>query len=272
MRFLLAPDDAETLDGLLAAGRAASAEGLDGVLLAPSAALPSPLICAAALAGGVGHILIAVEVPIGDRHPLEVAEEAAVVDLASGGRLVLVVRPADGTEMHFDETLDFLRTAFCARPFRWAGTRWHSPANLPANVHNPEERTRLMPPPFQPRLEVWTGPGQARSAIARGIGHLARTSDDPRELARLWSNADGNPAAIGAPRARHECWEGGQELLARLRAGRDAFGQDWAVVRAPTAAARELGRYVRPRTQLDTLPPGLEDHWDAHGVAFGPCV
>jgi hypothetical protein len=272
MRLLLAPDDADTLDGLLAAGRAASAEGLDGVLLAPSADLPSPLVSAAALAGGVGHVLIAVEVPIGDRHPLELAEEAAVVDLASGGRLVLIVHPADGTETHFDETLDFLRTAFAARPFRWTGERWRSPANLPENVHNPEKRTRLMPPPFQPRLEVWTGAGQGGSAIARGIGHLAGASDDPGDLTLLWSGADKNPVAIGAPRARHERWEGGRELVARLRAGRDAFGQDWAVVRAPTSAARELGRYVRPRTQLDELPPGLEDHWDDHGSALGPCT
>jgi alkanesulfonate monooxygenase SsuD/methylene tetrahydromethanopterin reductase-like flavin-dependent oxidoreductase (luciferase family) len=264
MRLLLAQTGADTLDELVAAGRAASAEGLDGVLLRPSAALPAPLISAAALAGAVAHILIAVELPIGDRHPLELAEEAAVVDLASGGRLVLVVRPAVGVEAHFDEALDFLRTAFAARPFRWAGERWRSPANLPENVHNPERRTRLMPPPFQPRLEVWTGPGRGRSATARGIGHLADAEANPQELGRLWTAAADDAASLGAPRARDERWEGGRELVARLRAGRDAFGQDWAVVRAPASAAVELGRYVRPRVQLDELPPGLEDHWNAY--------
>jgi hypothetical protein len=71
-----------------------------------------------------------------------------------------------------------------------------------------------------------------------------------------------NPAALGAPRARDEQWEGGRQLVARLRAGREAFGQDWAVVCAPASAAAEIGRYVRPRVQLDELPPGLQDHWD----------
>jgi alkanesulfonate monooxygenase SsuD/methylene tetrahydromethanopterin reductase-like flavin-dependent oxidoreductase (luciferase family) len=264
MRLLLAPVGADTLDGLVAAGRAASAEGLDGVLLRPSAALPAPLISAAALAGAVAHILIAVEVPIGDRHPLELAEEAAVVDLASGGRLVLVVRPAIDAEAAFEEALDFLRTAFAASPFRWAGERWRSPANLPQNIHNPERRTRMMPPPLQPRLELWTGAGQGHTATARGIGHVAGADADTQELGRLWTAAADNPAALGAPRARDEHWEGGRQLVAALRAGREAFGQDWAVVCAPASAAAEIGRYVRPRVQLDELPPGLQDHWDTN--------
>lgn len=264
MRLLLSPEGADNVDELLAAGHAVSAEGLDGVLLRASRALPSPLISAGVLAGGVAHILIAVELPIGDRHPMEVAEEAAVTDLATRGRLVLIVKPAPSAEAHFDEALDFLRTAFAPMPFRWSGGRWRSPANLRENVHNPERRTRLMPPPFQPRLEVWTGPGCGAAATARGIGHLADADADPDELALLWTQAVVNPAAIGAPHARYERWRGGPELVARLRAGREAFGQDWAVVGAPTSAAAELGRYVRPRLQLDDLPPGLESHWDAN--------
>ncbi|HEY4826966.1 MAG TPA: LLM class flavin-dependent oxidoreductase [Solirubrobacteraceae bacterium] len=263
MRFLLAPTDADSLDRLLSAGRVASAEGLDGVLLRASVELPAPLVTAAVLARAVPHILVAVEIPIGDRHPLEVAEEAAVVDLVAGGRLVLVVRAASGTEDDFDETLDFLRTAFGARPFRWSGRRWRSPANLAENVNNPEHRTRLMPPPAQPRLEVWTGGAHGLAATSRGIGHLADVGSDPEELAKLWRTAEDNPAAVGAPRGLSAQWEGGPELVARLRAGRAAFGQDWAVVSAPASAAAELGRYVRPRVVLDELPPGLEDHWDS---------
>jgi hypothetical protein len=35
------------------------------------------------------------------------------------------------------------------------------------------------------------------------------------------------------------------------------------VIAAPAEAAHEIGARVRPRTQLDTLPPGLEEHWDS---------
>jgi hypothetical protein len=263
MRLLLEPEGVDTLDDLLSAGAAASAEGLDGVLLRSSPELPAPLISASTLAATVEHILIAVDIPIGDRHPLELAEEAAVVDLGSGGRLILVVHPAPGTERDFEETLDFLRTAFAARPFRWPGPRWPSPANLPENVHNPERRTRMMPPPRQARLEIWVSGGRGDASLARGIGYLAAEDEDLGELARLWEMADERPQTIGAPRGRRERWQGSSDpLVERLRSGREEFGQDWAAIRAPTSAAAELGRRVRPRVQLDALPPGLETHWE----------
>ena len=96
MRFLLEPEGAPTLGALLAAARAARDHGLDGVLLSRSARCPTPLVAAAAVASTVDGILIAAEVALGDRHPLELAEEAAVVDVASGGPPVLVARPATG--------------------------------------------------------------------------------------------------------------------------------------------------------------------------------
>jgi hypothetical protein len=58
-------------------------------------------------------------------------------------------------------------------------------------------------------------------------------------------------------------WEGAAPLVARLRAGREAFGQDWACVAAPAEAAAEIGSVVRPRVQIERLTPGLEEFWDA---------
>src|SRR5206468_1176510 len=89
VRFLLEVSP-RSLDELVEAGAAARDGGLDGVLLTATEALPAPLIAAAALAGRVDGIRIAAEVDTGDRHPIELAEEAAVTDLASGGRLILV--------------------------------------------------------------------------------------------------------------------------------------------------------------------------------------
>jgi hypothetical protein len=130
------------------------------------------------------------------------------------------------------------------------------PANLEQNVNNPERRVRMLPAPAQPRLELWTAGAAGRAAgVERGLGHLADEGEP-------WVAAAG-PAALGAPRARRERWDDAASLLARLRAGREAFGQDWAVVAAPVEAAPDLGAIVRPRVQLDRLPEGLEAFWDA---------
>jgi alkanesulfonate monooxygenase SsuD/methylene tetrahydromethanopterin reductase-like flavin-dependent oxidoreductase (luciferase family) len=263
VRFLLEPPGTTGLAALTGAAEAARAAGLDGVLVAESDALPAPLAAAAALAGRVPDVLVAAEIGLGDRHPLEVAEEAVVTDLALGGRLVLVVHPAVGCADRFAEALDVLRHAFVPRPFRFAGEHWRVPANLPQNVWLPEEQVRASPAPPRVRLELWTsGPAGRPAALERGLGHLAAAGDDPAALAAGW-DAAASPATLGAPRAQRAAWEGAGALVARLRAGREAFGQDWAVVGAPAGAAAELGSLVRPRVQLHDLPPGLEEFWDA---------
>lgn len=263
MRFLLEHPAPRTLDDLVHCATAAHAEGIDGVLLTEWPALPGALVSAAAVAARVDEIVIAAEVTIGDRHPVEIAEEVAVTDLCSGGRLVLVARPAEGVEERYAESLDVIRHALAAQPFRFEGVHWQVPMNLPQNVDQPEHKVRVTPAPAQPRLEIW-GSGSGRvAALERAIGHLADADDDPAELSRAWARAEASPATIGAPRGRREPWLDARQLLLRLREGRATFGQDWACVAAGSEAAAEIGSLVRPRVQLDRLSPGLEEFWDA---------
>ncbi len=275
MRFLLEADGDP-----FAAARAARDAGLDGVLFAETAACRAPLVVVAAVAPVVAGILLAAEVTLGDRHPIEVAEEAAVTDLVAGGRLIVVAKPArDDT---FGEALDLLRTCWAARPFAFDGPTWRVPARLPRNEHNLEDRVRVTPAPLQSRLELWTAgewPDETRA-----LGHLAPAPRDavrdltsaprdaapdlapaPRDaapdLAAGWARAEAavGPALIGAPRARRHRFS--PRLVDELRAGRAAFGQDWAVVRAAAADAVGIGADVRPLVQLDRLPAGIEAHW-----------
>lgn len=178
MRFLLENDDA------VAAAEAACSAGLDGVLLAESAALPAPLIAAAALAGQVDDVLVAAEVPLADRHPLELAEEAIVTDLALGGRLILVVRRAAGYEERFDEAFHLLHLCLTPRPFRFEGRYWKVPANLPPNTWLAEEEVRVTPSPPRARLEVWPAEALAREpwTDARSLVDRLRT-DRPEWVA-----------------------------------------------------------------------------------------
>ena len=256
MRFLLEHPGGGDLDALARLASAAHAAGLDGVLV-------QELVAASAVAARVDEVLVAAEVELGVRHPIEVAEEAAVTDLVAGGRLVLVTRPAAGAEARYAEELDVVRHALAPRPFRFEGATLRVPANLPQNVHLPEQRVRVTPAPAQVRLEVWGAGAAARAAaLDRALGHLADADDDPAALGEAWRAAE-TPASIGAPRAARAPWDGAAALVARLRAGREAFGQDWACVAAPAEAAGEIGSIVRPRVQIDRLTPGLEEFWDA---------
>ncbi|MBM3678005.1 MAG: LLM class flavin-dependent oxidoreductase [Actinobacteria bacterium] len=262
MRFLIEPVEARSLDHVLRLAEATHAAGLDGVLLTASETLPAPLVVAAAVAARVPDTRLAALVDGGDRHPIQLAEEAAVVDVASGGRVILAVRPAPGREDVYGEVLDLLRLSFAARPFRFEGRHWTVPAGLDQNVHNPERRVRVTPAPAQARLELWVAGGGREQAFPRGLGYLADTSEDDADLQRAWQDAATAPASLGAPRARREHWTDAPTLLARLRAARGAWDQDWAAVAAPVEALREIASVVRPRVQLDRLPPGLEEFWD----------
>jgi alkanesulfonate monooxygenase SsuD/methylene tetrahydromethanopterin reductase-like flavin-dependent oxidoreductase (luciferase family) len=264
MRLLLEPPADADLDDLTAAARAAHAAGLDGVLLRRSRWSPDPLVGAAALAGRVAEIRIATEIELGEEHPFDVAENAAVTDLITGGRLILVTRPAGSAE-DYAEALDLLRTALTPRPFHFQGRRWQVPANLPENEFGQERFVRLTPAPAQPVLPVW-GAGAARAAVlGRGLGHLADAEEDPSTLGEAHARAAEQlgPAAIGAPRGRRETLEHGAEVLVgRLLAGREAFGQDWAVVAGGAQQAAVLGSHVRPRVQLEHLHPSLIALWE----------
>jgi len=226
MRFLVRVA-ADSLAELRDSAAATAAAGLDGVLVTATEALPAPLVCAAALAA-IDDVLIAVEVAVGDRHPLEVAEEAAVADQLARGRLIVVAMPAPGCAGTFGEALDVVRAA------------------------------RAMPPPFGPRVEVWVRGVEVDVAVRRGLGHVAEPGQDDRSLARAWDASVG-PAPACA-RARHEAVADEPALVRRLRAGRAAWAQDWAIV---TEEGRPAAARARPRVQLDTLPAGLVRHWDS---------
>lgn len=144
---MLEPARCSGVEGLRAAVRAVETSGLDGLFLTGAAELPAPLITAAAVAGMTRDLLIAAEVQVDERRPVELAEEAAVVDRASAGRLIRVLHTdADGGAA-FEEAVEVIRT-------RAGG--------------------RQTPPPFGPQIELW-GSGVVRELCrARGLVFLPR--------------------------------------------------------------------------------------------------
>jgi alkanesulfonate monooxygenase SsuD/methylene tetrahydromethanopterin reductase-like flavin-dependent oxidoreductase (luciferase family) len=103
--------------------------------------LPSPLVVAAGVAARTSRIRIGTNiVPLPLHHPLRVAEDAAVVDLLSGGRFVLGVGQgyaahefeAFGVERRlrpslFEEGVTVIRKAWEEGRSGFNGTRWRLP-------------------------------------------------------------------------------------------------------------------------------------------------
>lgn len=202
--------------------------------------VPAPLVLAASLAPSTRGLRIVACVEAGP-HPVALAEEAAVADLASNGRLILVVRSDDGDLLA--ETVDVLRLAWRPRPFRHEGPRWRIPAGLPEHELD-SPKIRVTPAPAQLELPVWTT-GAAGPDVARSRG-LAFVADDVTPL----DPQDARPLRV----RRYD-----QVDLERLR--HDA--PDLAVLDIDPAAWPDLAHRARPRLQLPAVPPGLEAHWDA---------
>lgn len=130
----------------------------------PDGFLPSPVAMAGCLVGRTQTIRIGVSallLPLYD--PVKLAEDLAILDLASGGRLAVTVglgyRPEEYAMFGkswaergalFDECLEVLLRAWTGEPFEWRGRRVH-----------------VTPRPFtQPHPTVFVG-GTSRAAARR---------------------------------------------------------------------------------------------------------
>ena len=145
--------------------------------------LPSPLTLLAAIATGTQRIRLATGVVVAPfAHPLHLAEDAAVVDQLSGGRLLLglglgyaeheyrafgVDRAGRGAVLA--DLVAFLRTAWRGAEFDWDGPCLRGTG------------LRVTPVPIQHPVPIWLG-GYADAAVRRaariGDGYLLGRADD----------------------------------------------------------------------------------------------
>ena len=238
-------------------------------------AAPAPLVAAAWVAQRAPSILIAAVVEAGV-HPVTLAEESAVADLTTGGRLVLVLRSAE--EPLLAETLEVLAMAWAGRPVRHTGARWRVPALL-AEHAQAEPRLRVTPSPVQLEPALWLD-GPAAPAVAATFGAAFVARGTAGNAAALGWRAVERALGMAASRLRRPAvvavaataaGDVDVDALARqLIAAREGWGLDVAIVELPRhldAAAREraLARIavnVRPRVQLARLPSGLDAVWD----------
>jgi alkanesulfonate monooxygenase SsuD/methylene tetrahydromethanopterin reductase-like flavin-dependent oxidoreductase (luciferase family) len=153
---------------------------------------PSPLVLASAMGGRTRTIRFRTAVLLAPLYdPIKLAEDAAVAQLATGGRLILGIgggyRPAEfemfGRRLEdrwrlVGETVELLRLAWSGEPFEWKG-----------------RRCQVTPRP-DPAPELLLGggsPAAARRAARLGVGWF------PPLDARLWQPFRDECLKLGRP-------------------------------------------------------------------------
>ena len=120
-------------------------------------------LAAAALLGQVVPIRVGAVVDAGLYHPLFLAEDIAIADLTSEGRLEVVLRlgtsgvsryEASPDQSWLKEHLHVLGAALSGAHIQWQGEHLRVPAQIDANQPAPS-RLALNPRPFQPAVPIW---------------------------------------------------------------------------------------------------------------------
>ncbi|MGI5272341.1 LLM class flavin-dependent oxidoreductase [Nonomuraea sp. CA-218870] len=162
----------------------------------PDGYLPSPLTLLAALAPATSRLTLGTGVLLAPlHHPLRIAEDAAVVDQLSGGRLVLGLGIGYAAHEYAAFGVDpatrgsRLEALVTALRSAWAGEPVHSPE---LGLHG----ARVTPPPARP-VPIWLG-GYAPRAVRRA-GLLADGHLTGRGEPHIVGDASGHLAAVRDP-------------------------------------------------------------------------
>lgn len=252
-----------TLDRPGDVAAAAERAGLDLVAVCDDGALRgAPIPRAGMVAASTRTIRVLVVVRLGIDHPVEIAEELAVLDRLSQGRVIVLASadPSSGPE-GFVEALDLMRRCWTARPFEHAGPRWRVPARLDAN-RTDGGLLRVTPAPSQFELPVWVE-AAALDVHRHGLPVVPVLPADPPvgpdpTVAPGFGPA---PAWVDLP-APTPGWE--RALVHRLRAHRRVVPLDVGIIRTgadPTPVLGALAGPVRAALQLERLPEGLVPTW-----------
>ena len=195
--------------------KAAEAVGAFGVLIEPDAA--TAMIAGAEAATTTRATRLIVRTVLGVDHPVTLAEDIAVLDNISTGRVVVLADTGDLDVAAAREDLTVLVAGLTPRPVQYVGERWSVPAGL--DGHEAPERIEVTPKPVQVELPLWlTGPAASELAgatgrpllaerpedcdrsvtVQPGIAQLSGARDADRDLVTAWRDAGATHLLLGA--------------------------------------------------------------------------
>jgi alkanesulfonate monooxygenase SsuD/methylene tetrahydromethanopterin reductase-like flavin-dependent oxidoreductase (luciferase family) len=197
-------------------------------------------------------------------HPMKAAEQFAVIDQLSGGRLITTVSrgflpafweqfgvPQERLLGRFQETLGIWRAAMTGEPFTFEGDHWRV------------DRGRLAPPPLQSGgWPIWGGGNASPAAVARSAQYADAWTCDPMPMERAaWDEHAGHYRG----RAREL---GKRPFVVLMQDGwvadsfedaADAFGEHFVRV-ARFYQRAGLGRHPGMRTGADITVASVAPH------------
>jgi alkanesulfonate monooxygenase SsuD/methylene tetrahydromethanopterin reductase-like flavin-dependent oxidoreductase (luciferase family) len=218
--------------------RLAEAAGLFGVLVEPDRP-GTEMLAAGEVAAVTRAVRIVVRVPLGSEHPVTLAEELAVLDNLSGGRVVVLASTADLDLEAAAEDLQLLRDALGARPLRHRGRRWAVPAGLDGHVA--PASVAVTPEPAQIDLPVWLH-GQLAGELATlaGLPALAERPELASAEARVQPAVATLQGDLDADRS---------SLIAWAEAGATHL-----LLRAEPSQVSEIARFLVPEVAMPGFP------------------
>lgn len=229
----------------------AAEAGLFGVLLDGSGVHAGPDDTGSAAAGTVAALTrdtrVLVRVVLGSEHPVTLAEEVAVLDHLSAGRVVAVVDPGDLDDDAAAEDVGLLRACWSGRPVRHRGARW----SVPSGVMGPDMPTHVAvtPVPAQVDVPVWL----TRAVPGSGLPVLATEPAGARADVQVQPGAAELTGDLEHDRALVAAWSaaGATHLLVRppAPAGREASGAPGA-----TFFGLYVARYLQPEVSMPGFP------------------
>jgi hypothetical protein len=186
---------------------------------------------------------IVLRIVLGSEHPVTLAEEAAVLDHLSAGRVVCVVDTGGLSIEAATEDLQLLRACWSGRPVRHRGLRWQVPAGLADGL---PESVAVTPTPSQVDLPVWLT-GTYAPAVAAGFGLplLATQFDEVSSALQVQPGAVALSGEVGADRTLADEWAaaGATHLLVQppVEGSLDVFGS-------------YIARYLQPEVAMPHFP------------------
>jgi alkanesulfonate monooxygenase SsuD/methylene tetrahydromethanopterin reductase-like flavin-dependent oxidoreductase (luciferase family) len=219
------------------AARLAEAAGLFGVLVEPDRP-GTEMVAAGEVAAVTRAVRIVVRVPLGSEHPVTLAEELAVLDNLSGGRVVVLASTADLDLEAAAEDLRLLRDALGARPVRHRGRRWAVPAGLDGHVA--PASIAVTPEPAQIEVPVWLHGQLAGELALTGLPALRERPELVSVEARVQPALATLEGDLEADRAAVIAWA--------------EAGATHLLLRAEPSQVREIARFLAPEVAMPRFP------------------
>jgi Luciferase-like monooxygenase len=189
-------------------------------------------LAAATMLAQLVAIRVGAVVDFGGYHPLYAAEDIAVADIASQGRLEVLLRGGS------DEELRLLVDAIGGAHLQFDGDQLRVPARLDANQPSPS-KLALNPRPAQPAVPLWVEDIDPQAAALLGVGVATSWRRKVPHVARPWPPMLLCPGDIRA------------DELVQAAGGRAAY---FLIGASTPAAVAEAGRRLMGPLRMPEFP------------------